>query len=161
MSSVTIVVPPIADSISEGTLAEHTLAEGNAVAVDDVVAKLDTDKVSVDIRATAAGKISKWIAQVGDTVKVGAPLLSIEVGAAGSAAAGAPVKPLAPVLNPAEPPSKDETSTKTQPRAQSGAQAPQSIHPTDPADQHHQQGGRIPSILFRFVSCATLAQPAS
>jgi len=145
-SSVTIVVPPIADSISEGTLAEHCVAEGGAVAVDQVVAKLDTDKVSVDIRATAQGKLSKWIAQVGDTVKVGAPLLTIEAGAAGTAAPEA-AKPVAPVLTPAGAPSSDVDSKATQPRAQSGAQAPQSVHPTDPADDHHR---RIPSIAFRY-----------
>ena len=151
LASFTIVCPPVADSITEGTLAELTVGEGGAVSVDQVIARLDTDKVTVDIRSTVGGRASKWFAKSGDTIKVGAPLLEVEVGAAGTAQApsSAPnVKPLAPVQAPVDEPSVDESKSAPSPLAQSGAQAPAPIHPVDPRDGHvHRQ----PSIVFRYV----------
>lgn len=130
------------DSISEGTLAELSVEVGSAVAIDDLVAKIETDKVTVDIRSTVTGKVLKWNAQVGDTVKVGASLLEVEAGAAGSA----PTKPAAPVQSIAAKPDADIGEKSPAPIAQSGTQSPQSIYPTDPSDSPH----RIPLIHFRF-----------
>jgi pyruvate/2-oxoglutarate dehydrogenase complex dihydrolipoamide acyltransferase (E2) component len=112
-----------------------------------VIAVLDTDKVSVDIRSTVAGKATKWHGAVGDNVKVGSPLLTVELGAEGSAPAAEAPKPIAPVLTPAGAPSSDVDRVKHSPRAESGAQAPTSIFPTDPLDT----GRRQPSIAFRYV----------
>jgi pyruvate/2-oxoglutarate dehydrogenase complex dihydrolipoamide acyltransferase (E2) component len=121
------------------------------------VYQLDTDKVSIDIRSTHQGRVAQWHAKIGDTVKVGSPLLSVETGAAGtasvtpggrsSASAAAPPKPVAPVQMPAGAPSSDESTKSASPRAQSGPQAPASTQPTDPRDEHRRQ----PSIAFRFV----------
>ena len=142
----------MADSISEGTLAELAVGEGGAVSVDQVIAKLETDKVTIDIRSTVGGKATKWHSKVGDTVKIGAPLLDVELGAAGTAAAAAPAapKPVEPVLhlNPASAPSSD-SSKNASPLAQSGAQPPAATNPTDPSDGEHR---RQPSIVFRYVS---------
>lgn len=130
------------DSISDGTLAELLVEVGAGVEVDQVVAKIDTDKVSVDIRSTVPGKVSKWNAKVGDVVKVGANLLEVEVGAAGSA----PVKQVGATQTSAAKPNADVGEKTTAPLAQSGTQSPQSMHPTDPHDTPH----RIPSISFRY-----------
>jgi len=112
-----------------------------------VIAVLDTDKVSIDIRSTVAGKATKWHGAVGDNVKVGSPLLTVELGAEGTAPAAEAPKPIAPVLTPAGAPSSDVDRVKHSPRAESGAQAPTSIFPTDPLDT----GRRQPSIAFRYV----------
>lgn len=146
-ASHAIPVPSMGDSISEGTLAEVLVDVGRGVAVDDIVAKIDTDKVCVDIRSTVAGRVAKWHAKVGDTVKVGAPLLEVEAGAAGTkATTTAAEKPAAPVQSPGEKPDADVGEKTPAPLAQSGTQAPQSMNPTDP----HDSPVRVPLIAFRF-----------
>ena len=127
----------------------HFAARGRRLCLSaaQVIAVLDTDKVSVDIRSTVAGKATKWHGAVGDNVKVGSPLLTVELGAEGTAPAAEAPKPIAPVLTPAGAPSSDVDRVKHSPRAESGAQAPTSIFPTDPLDT----GRRQPSIAFRYV----------
>ena len=50
-------VPAMGDSITEGTVASVEKAVGDAVAVDEIVAVIDTDKVSVDVRSDTAGVV--------------------------------------------------------------------------------------------------------
>ncbi len=54
---VTEVVPPLGESITEGTIAKWMKNEGDSVNADDVVLVVETDKVTVDIKATLSGKI--------------------------------------------------------------------------------------------------------
>lgn len=153
-ASRSIVVPSLGDSISEGTLAEVLLPAGSSVRVDDVVARLETDKVSVDIRSDAAGRIEAWSAKVGDNVKVGAALLTVEVGAEGSAPAAQQQQTEGNVhqAGPATFASGSKPDLETglakeprQPAAQSGTQQPHSMHPMDAHTQH-----RVPLIAFRY-----------
>ncbi|KAG5185446.1 dihydrolipoamide succinyltransferase [Tribonema minus] len=58
------------DSISEGTIVQWMKAEGDSVAVDDVLVVLETDKVSVDVRSPEAGTLAAQLAGEGDTVQV-------------------------------------------------------------------------------------------
>jgi 2-oxoglutarate dehydrogenase E2 component (dihydrolipoamide succinyltransferase) len=144
------------DSITEGSVGEIVVQAGSGVAVDDVVARVDTDKVVVDIRSTVAGVLSSWNVKVGDTVKVGAQIAAVEIGASAGAASASKQpagnndssqKQAAAVHSQADKPTADVGEKSPAPMAQSGAQAPLSTHPTDPADRH---GGRVPSIHFRF-----------
>lgn len=155
----TITVPALGDSISEGTLAEVLLAEGSGVRVDDVVGRLDTDKVSIDLRSDAEGRITRWNFKQGDSVPVGAKLLEVEVGAAGSATPGkGGVKPAAPGQHPhSKPDTEDGRQQQKVPMAQSGTQSPVCIHPTDPADAPH----RVPLIAFRYGKRAAKPAPAT
>ena len=59
------------------------VAPGDAVQVDDVVVVLETDKVSVDVRAPEAGALVELLAEVDDVVEVGAPLFRIDTDAKG------------------------------------------------------------------------------
>ncbi|GMG16279.1 unnamed protein product [Phytophthora fragariaefolia] len=77
------------DSISEGTVVEWLKQPGDAVAEDEVVVVLETDKVSVDVRAPFAGAMGQQLAAIDDNVLVGAPLFQIVKGAAGAEAAPA------------------------------------------------------------------------
>merc|ERR550517_270173 len=70
-------VPNMGDSISEGTIVELSYQKGDYVNVDDVVAIIETDKVSIDVRASSAGVIDGYHCAVDDTVEVGAKLVSI------------------------------------------------------------------------------------
>ncbi|KAH8044422.1 alpha-glucuronidase [Aureococcus anophagefferens] len=78
----TMNVPSMGDSITEGTIAGVEKAVGDAVALDEIVAIIDTDKVSVEVRADAAGVIEEIFVAEDDNVEVGAQLLRIETNGA-------------------------------------------------------------------------------
>jgi 2-oxoglutarate dehydrogenase E2 component (dihydrolipoamide succinyltransferase) len=80
---VTVSVPNIAESITEGTLKSWTKQVGDQVDVNEEVAVIETDKVDVSVNAEVAGKIVELLANEEDTVAVGAELFRIEAGAAG------------------------------------------------------------------------------
>jgi len=87
------------DSISEGTVVSWNKKVGDSVRVDDVICSIETDKVTIDINATANGTITELFAQEGDTVLVGNPLYKMNESAAGAAppkAATPPPKAEAP-----------------------------------------------------------------
>eukprot|EP00484_Ammonia_sp_Unknown_P029644 CAMPEP_0197045704 /NCGR_PEP_ID=MMETSP1384-20130603/21509_1 /TAXON_ID=29189 /ORGANISM="Ammonia sp." /LENGTH=371 /DNA_ID=CAMNT_0042477359 /DNA_START=222 /DNA_END=1337 /DNA_ORIENTATION=+ len=66
------------DSISEGTLVEWSKNVGDFCQVDEVVAVIETDKVSIDIRTDFAGVITEQLASIDDTLEVNAPLFKID-----------------------------------------------------------------------------------
>ncbi|TYZ58664.1 hypothetical protein PybrP1_003810 [[Pythium] brassicae (nom. inval.)] len=84
-------VPSMGDSISEGTIVHWSKSAGDHVAADDVVVVIETDKVSVDVRAPKSGVIQSVLAKVDDVVAIGAPLFKLLPGAAPAVAASAPV----------------------------------------------------------------------
>jgi len=71
---VTINVPAMGDSITEGKLAEWCKAENEGLLADDIIAKIETDKVVVDIRAPEKGTLLKYLAAKNEDVKVNQPL---------------------------------------------------------------------------------------
>ena len=87
-----IKVPVLGESVTEGTIAEWLKQPGDAVAVDEPIASLETDKVAVDVPSPVAGIMSQHVVAVGDTVEVGAVIAIIEDGAAAPAAAPAAAK---------------------------------------------------------------------
>merc|ERR1719499_852968 len=86
-------VPNMGDSISEGTIVELCFKTGDYVNVDDIVAIIETDKVSIDVRASSSGIIEDYHCGVDDTVEVGAKLVTIDPD--GKAPAGGAAKPAA------------------------------------------------------------------
>jgi 2-oxoglutarate dehydrogenase E2 component (dihydrolipoamide succinyltransferase) len=78
------------DSISEGAIAALLVAPGTQVAVDQVIAQIETDKVTIDVRAPTAGVLQSFAVAKGDTVKVGQAVATVLPGAAPAAAAAAP-----------------------------------------------------------------------
>lgn len=99
-------VPAMGDSITEGTIASWEKAVGDAVAADDVVATIETDKVAVEVRAEVGGSIVHMFAQVNDTVEVGKPLLKLDTDAAVPAAAPAAAPAAQPEVVAAAPPKR-------------------------------------------------------
>lgn len=85
-----IVVPPLGESVTEATIAKWLVKEGDNIAVDQPIAELETDKVTLEVNASVAGVLKSIKAQAGATVGVGAVLGTIEAGAKGAAPA-APV----------------------------------------------------------------------
>ena len=82
------------DSISEGVIEELIKGPGDFVAADEIIARIETDKVTVDIAAPQAGVIKEYFAEEGDTVDVGANFYSIDTD--GKASEGAAASTPAP-----------------------------------------------------------------
>jgi 2-oxoglutarate dehydrogenase E2 component (dihydrolipoamide succinyltransferase) len=91
-----IKVPVLGESVTEGTIAEWLKQPGDAVAADEPIASLETDKVAVDVPSPVAGIMSQHVVAVGDTVEVGAVIAIIEDGASAPAPAPAAAKAEAP-----------------------------------------------------------------
>ena len=95
------------DSITEGAVAALTKSPGDAVGADEVVAQIETDKVTIDVRAPAAGVLDAYKVGEGDTVTVGQALATFTPGGAGRRQATAapplprPPRPPAPAAAPA------------------------------------------------------------
>ena len=94
-----IRVPALGESVTEATVGRWFKQPGEAVKADEPLVELETDKVTLEVPAPAAGVLSEAAVKAGDTVAVGALLGQIKEGAAGAAAA----KPAAaPAAKPAE-----------------------------------------------------------
>mmetsp|Transcript_4247 Transcript_4247/g.8164 ORF Transcript_4247/g.8164 Transcript_4247/m.8164 type:complete len:445 (+) Transcript_4247:138-1472(+) len=93
----TIDVPTMGDSITEGTIVDIPVAPGDYVHEDDVVLVLETDKVSIDVRAPEGGNVVEILGEVDDVVEVGSGLYRIDTDAEAPADGGAaPAKEEAP-----------------------------------------------------------------
>jgi 2-oxoglutarate dehydrogenase E2 component (dihydrolipoamide succinyltransferase) len=77
--SLEIKVPPVGESITEVTLSRWIKKDGDAVAMDEVIAELESDKATFELTAEKAGTL-KTIAKEGDTLAIGAAVASIEEG---------------------------------------------------------------------------------
>jgi len=99
-----VTVPQMGESISEGIISKFLVAEGTVVGVDTPVYELETDKVTTEVTAGAAGKIAFSVKE-GETIKVGGTVATIDTSVqapaapaktAMPAAAAAPAKAEAP-----------------------------------------------------------------
>jgi 2-oxoglutarate dehydrogenase E2 component (dihydrolipoamide succinyltransferase) len=100
-----IRVPALGESVTEATIGKWFKKPGEAVAVDEPLVELETDKVTIEVPAPAAGVLADIAAKDGDTVAVGAVLGQIKEGAAGAGVAVKSAPAVTPgVSNPASPP---------------------------------------------------------
>lgn len=85
-----IRVPTLGESVSEATVGTWFKKVGDAVKADEPILELETDKVTIEVPAPAAGVLSEIVANAGETVGLGALLGQIAEGAGAAAAAPAP-----------------------------------------------------------------------
>ena len=109
-----IRVPTLGESITEATIAQWYKKPGDAVAMDEPLCELETDKVTIEVPAQSAGVLSEVLAEEGATVEVGALLGSIAEGEGAPAPASAP-EAAAPAQEKA--PEKVEEKTPETPEA--------------------------------------------
>ena len=146
--AVEIKVPALGESVTEATVARWLVKAGDAVAIDQPLCELETDKVTVEVNATIAGSIVDLAVEEGATVQVGGVLCHIEAGAARAAtkpaaaaapkpaaAAPAPSPPSAPVAAaaPAAAPAVVDVAASgpaTRKLVAETGVAPEAIHPT-------------------------------
>src|SRR5262245_34023816 len=96
--SLDIVVPPLGDSISEAGMARWHKQVGERAAADEVIAELETDKVTVELRAPAAGRLAEQRFSAGSTVHIGDVVARMETG--DGEVAAAPVEKTTPLPRP-------------------------------------------------------------
>jgi len=95
-----ITLPSLGENITEADVLKVLVAEGDTVAVDQPILEIETEKATLDVPSTFAGVVTKVHVAPGQTIKVGAALVTIEAGAA-AAAAPTPAAPAAPAAAPA------------------------------------------------------------
>jgi 2-oxoglutarate dehydrogenase E2 component (dihydrolipoamide succinyltransferase) len=100
--AVSVQMPALGESVTEGTVTRWLKQEGDTVEVDEPLLEVSTDKVDTEIPAPASGVLTKIVAKEDDTVGVGGELAVIS--AAGEAAQPAPAAPPAEEPKPAERP---------------------------------------------------------
>jgi 2-oxoglutarate dehydrogenase E2 component (dihydrolipoamide succinyltransferase) len=170
-----IRVPTLGESVTEATIGRWFKHAGDAVAVDEPVVELETDKVTIEVPAPAAGVLAEILVKDGETVAPGALLGQIKEGAAGAAkAAPAPAAAAPPAAKPAPPPPKPApapTAAKAPPAdaplapsvrklaAESGISA--STVPGSGKDGRVTKGDMIDAIARAVAAPTPVAQPAA
>ncbi|MCZ8269855.1 MAG: 2-oxoglutarate dehydrogenase complex dihydrolipoyllysine-residue succinyltransferase [Beijerinckiaceae bacterium] len=99
--STEIRVPTLGESVSEATIGKWFKKPGDAVKADEPLLELETDKVTLEVNAPAAGTLAEIVAKEGETVGVNALLGSIAAGGTAAAAPAEKPKAAAPVPAPA------------------------------------------------------------
>ncbi|UKZ76033.1 2-oxoglutarate dehydrogenase complex E2 component [Trichoderma virens FT-333] len=126
-----IQVPPMAESISEGTLKQFSKSIGDYVEQDEEIATIETDKIDVAVNATESGIIREFFVNEEDTVTVGQDLVRVELGGEKPAESEKPKeepaasKPAAEAEKPKsqpEPP-KEQPQKKSQPEPAAASQS--------------------------------------
>ena len=140
--AVSVQMPALGESVTEGTVTRWLKQEGDTVEVDEPLLEVSTDKVDTEIPAPASGVLSKIIAHEDDTVAVGGELAIIsDAGEAAPAAPAAPAPEPAPVEQPAP--------------------APQPAAPPQPAPEappaHHSTTSGLPQRGVHILSLTSAA----
>ncbi|MET7798471.1 biotin/lipoyl-containing protein, partial [Streptomyces decoyicus] len=89
--AVSVTLPALGESVTEGTVTRWLKAEGERVEADEPLLEVSTDKVDTEIPAPAAGILSAIKVAEDETVEVGAELALIDDGSGAPAAEAAPV----------------------------------------------------------------------
>src|SRR5437763_1912895 len=87
---VEIQMPQMGESVTEGTILEWHVSEGDSVEEGDTVIEVSTDKVDAEVPAPASGTITKLLVAPDDVVKIGQPLAKMSAGAAAGSAVRSP-----------------------------------------------------------------------
>ena len=125
-----IRVPALGESVTEATIGKWFKKPGEVVAVDEPLVELETDKVTIEVPAPAAGVLADIAAKDGDTVAVGTVLGQIKEGAAGAAKSAPAAASATPSASPPPAQSAPAAASKEAPKPVTSA-APASAKPTD------------------------------
>lgn len=150
LASLQVKIPALGESISDGTVSAVLKQAGDRVEEDEPILQIETDKVTVDVRAPRAGVIEAILVKPDDNVEVGHVVASIGDGdGAQPAAAAAPAPPQPtpapqqPQQQPPEQPRKAAPAAAAAAPAAAAPAAPEAAPPAAPPAGH-----RAPSIAF-------------
>jgi 2-oxoglutarate dehydrogenase E2 component (dihydrolipoamide succinyltransferase) len=172
---VEIRVPALGESVTEATIGRWYKHAGEAVTVDEPLVELETDKVTIEVPAPAAGVLSEVVAKDGDKVAVGALLGQIKEGAKGASTAPAAAPAAAEAARSAAPPAAKPSPAPAQVRTapadvplapsvrrlatESGVDA--AMVPGSGKDGRVTKGDMIDAIERRAAQPTPVAQPAA
>ncbi|MEN7535961.1 2-oxoglutarate dehydrogenase complex dihydrolipoyllysine-residue succinyltransferase [Aurantiacibacter flavus] len=94
--TIEVKVPVLGESVTEATVGEWLKQPGDAVAQDEPIASLETDKVAIEVPSPVAGVMGEHIVAVGDSVEVGAVIATVSEGGSGAAPSPSPSPSPAP-----------------------------------------------------------------
>ena len=156
-----IRVPTLGESVSEATIGRWFKKPGDAIKADEPLVELETDKVTLEVNAPAAGVLSEIIAKDGDTVSPGAILGRIGEGsgAAAAPAAAAPAAAAAPVAAAAPPLATVGAGAPPSPAAAKNA-ADRGINVSDVAGSG-KRGQVLKGDVLGYAAAPAAAQAAS
>ncbi len=160
-----IRVPTLGESVTEATIGKWFKKAGEAVAADEPLVELETDKVTVEVPAPAAGVLAEITAKEGDTVEVGA--LLGQISGDGAAAAPAPKKEEAkPAATPAVAPAASASSGPAMSPAPAASKLlAESGIAADQVEGSGKRGqalkGDVLDAIAKGVSAAPVAAPAA
>jgi 2-oxoglutarate dehydrogenase E2 component (dihydrolipoamide succinyltransferase) len=143
-----IRVPALGESVTEATIGKWFKKPGEAVAVDEPLVELETDKVTIEVPAPAAGVLADIAAKDGDTVAVGAVLGQIKEGAGGGAvkAAAAATPSVTPGAPSASTPSPASASPAQSAPVAAPKEAPKAVTGAAPATAKTADTPLAPSV---------------
>ncbi|MEU6281530.1 2-oxoglutarate dehydrogenase, E2 component, dihydrolipoamide succinyltransferase [Streptomyces sp. NPDC047028] len=125
--AVSVTLPALGESVTEGTVTRWLKAEGERVEADEPLLEVSTDKVDTEIPSPAAGVLASIKVAEDETVEVGAELALIDDGSGAPAAAPAPAAAEAPAAEPAPAaqaaPSAEQAAPAPAPTAEAAAGA--------------------------------------
>ncbi|KAJ7553061.1 hypothetical protein O6H91_06G083300 [Diphasiastrum complanatum] len=160
--SIEVVVPFMGDSVPDGTLAAILKQPGDTVDVDEVIAQIETDKVTIDVRSTEAGTIEKLTVKEGDTVTPGTKVAIIAKGKTSgehtsvskepAEQTSAPKSSEPATAPPPEPPSpaiKAQEKPVEKPKQFTPSQKPGGVAPTEPQLPPKDRERRVPMTRLR------------
>ncbi|WP_435137570.1 2-oxoglutarate dehydrogenase, E2 component, dihydrolipoamide succinyltransferase [Actinacidiphila sp. bgisy144] len=116
--AVSVTLPALGESVTEGTVTRWLKAEGERVEADEPLLEVSTDKVDTEIPSPASGVLASIKVAEDETVEVGAELAVIDDGS------GAPAAPAAPAAEPAPEPAPAPTPAAATPSTEAAAPAP-------------------------------------
>jgi len=126
--AVSVQMPALGESVTEGTVTRWLKQEGDTVVADEPLVEVSTDKVDTEIPAPASGVLTKIVAHEDDTVPVGGELAIIgEAGEAAAAPTAAPAAQQQPAAAPPPPPPPPPAPVAVDPQPE--PQAPPAVTP--------------------------------
>ncbi len=149
------ILPNLGDGVAQGDVLKVLVKVGDALAVDQPVLELETDKATIEVPSNVAGKVKEVRVKAGDKVKPGQAVLVMENGAGAASA-----RPEAPASSgETSPPAKEPAPAQAAPapaaRPAEPARPPQPPEPSKPAEPSE------PVERRRVVEFATRSQPAA
>ena len=141
-----VVMPEMGESVTEGTVLEWRVAEGDSINEGDTIVEVSTDKVDAEVPAPTSGTVTKLHAEVDETIDVGAVLAEIEAGEGAAPAKAATDGGAADRGERSPPATAPRTSRARPPRSPAGSPPSERRRPElgqrlGPRRQGH-QGGR-------------------
>lgn len=126
-NAVQVTLPEIGDGIDSGDILDVFVSVGDVIKEGQDIVEIETDKATVAVPSTSAGKVTKILVKTGDSVAVGGPLLEVEAAGGGSPE---PEKPAA------EPPKAEEKKPEEpKPAAEPPKPTPATQQPAPVAEQ--------------------------